>query len=1511
MLGRPEDNRFAFPHIVGTESLAASAQDKWAEQSLLLYAGHLLARFVLVLKRDAKVAMPAQFGAMKEALFAEVIEGEEEAMGGAFVNDLEEIRRGMETLESCAGLFLEQFKQGGLSAQTLERETIEGLVQVGRGLNRIRVLCAHPEHPERVWDWTGRTEPLVLFENFPCDAPATVFMAGEGEQGFSKTFPHLCTKEFPLKPLIPFPSISGGALFENPKGSIFTAEGERHVLSRSLSSASALARLLLLYGTTAQDCAVIAKETGVYGLGIEGWLVKLRESVCLEDIEKLLGFLEECGQEEEVREISPFLQSFLEKEEQRLREASDFRGLSEVLVLRQRHESGNAKVISLQKAANVFRERLGDNDAAFICLSTALDAMPTYDEALVVDLVEVAKQTGKEDEVVEKLLKIAEAGRDAEVAVRAGTLAKGEKAKLAWRLAVRAENATVGVLDDALAFAKESGDIELMKEACEKLRVLAFDKEKKLNATMMLAAIISSDDPFGAAKLLEEVLQVAPDNKEALDAVLEIYLKTGKPEEGRRVLEAVLGRTLVPDVRTYCLKRLVPLLLDVFKEHENALAYLEEYVALSPDDAPALGLLEGLYEQAQMWQKYLMLLQRKALRDRGNAVHYYLAMADCAKTRLGDEDMYAVFLSRALDLDPTDRVLRLKMRDVLESRGFFADVIKFLEEEAKEAEGDAVCDVYLRMAEVYQGHLKRRDKAKEVLGKAFSVAGSAKVVAIASRLATLHEEDGEIDEARKVWEKTLAHSIEDEKKVFVLKNLVRLSSAMVALKRQYLEAILSLNPLEKEPALELARLYVDALEFEKVLALLDPLVDRFKDDKSFLGEALELCARAASALKMSDVALGHLKALLELRPEDARLTVLTIKALQEASNHEEALLKCEELLKKELRASERLEVLRLAKESCVATQRDVKALEYKEAILALEGKRDFDTMMELVSLADKAQDKGRLVRYLMEALGKALDAQSRYAIKMRLGELFRESGEHYGALRWFMDALNEGVSSKVALFNALQEAEEVQDLDTMAQVLQKLIEIEMDCQKRARLKYPLAMHEMKRGAKAKAKELLWSAIKDDIGFEEARKALENILTADYDSDGLVELYETLLKQARASGATERVVALLEKLLDLYEKTMKNPEQAMSVITQILEIKGDDKDLLIRLAKISGDTLGMEKVMLDAHRRMLAIDPTHEDSYKAIRNIFSALKDEEGLWCASGALLALGLGGDEDKAHYEKAREPALRLKRDLVSKADFDKLIRDKDANCEVATVFHILYQPLLRLLSWKKPADVGLGEQDVIVPRGKSLFENMALAVSKILGVPLPKLYRAKGRLGVAKLAFNPPALALGDDCLEQWRGKEIRFAMGRALVSFMPGFEMAGIAADAATLKLFFLAALKVVMPDFAVPEDVSGVVELASELKALLDEESKKQLKNSIDAFRQSKRPIDIVAFLEGIDKTASRAGFFLCNDILVAAQVLHDDQLFLSDLEYGDKLLDMCAYSVSERYFELRRQMLKGK
>jgi hypothetical protein len=67
------------------------------------------------------------------------------------------------------------------------------------------------------------------------------------------------------------------------------------------------------------------------------------------------------------------------------------------------------------------------------------------------------------------------------------------------------------------------------------------------------------------------------------------------------------------------------------------------------------------------------------------------------------------------------------------------------------------------------------------------------------------------------------------------------------------------------------------------------------------------------------------------------------------------------------------------------------------------------------------------------------------------------------------------------------------------------------------------------------------------------------------------------------------------------------------------------------------------------------------------------------------------------------------------------------------------------------------------------------------------------------------------------------------------------------------------------------------------------------------------VGVPRFLEGVDRTTARIGFFLSNDLEIACGQLAEDALALSDLDPVTREIDLCAYAVSARYAELRRSM----
>jgi hypothetical protein len=229
-------------------------------------------------------------------------------------------------------------------------------------------------------------------------------------------------------------------------------------------------------------------------------------------------------------------------------------------------------------------------------------------------------------------------------------------------------------------------------------------------------------------------------------------------------------------------------------------------------------------------------------------------------------------------------------------------------------------------------------------------------------------------------------------------------------------------------------------------------------------------------------------------------------------------------------------------------------------------------------------------------------------------------------------------------------------------------------------------------------------------------------------------------------------------------------------------------------------------------------------------------------------------------------------------------------------------------VVPFKSPADQGLSDADRLDMTQPATFQNMAMACSKVFGIPLPSIFHARGRVGIAKVPLRPAALAVGDDVLTSWRGKELRFGLGRALATFLPGLDLAGLV-DARTLRFFLLAALRLAFPEWPLKDEDVAAAHLAEDLARGMDPGSLDQVRQVLAGFRQGRRVLDPAAFLEGIDHTASRVGLFMANDLEVAGRQLKQDVLFLSDLEFGDRLVNLCAWAVSARYQEARRVMIQ--
>ncbi|MBM4396983.1 MAG: hypothetical protein FJ087_15010, partial [Deltaproteobacteria bacterium] len=1078
-----------------------------------------------------------------------------------------------------------------------------------------------------------------------------------------------------------------------------------------------------------------------------------------------------------------------------------------------------------------------------------------------------------------------------------------------------------GLLEEAATAAAAVGDNDALLALLGRRRDAAHDNRGRIEATLAAAKLLEdlgrTDE---AAVEYRRALSVDPNRHEAFEALVALLSQAGSTGDARREYEAVLARTFDPGTRSRVLRRYAALVSEAFRDDEAAASALQEALSLDPADEGLLDQLEPLYQRLGQWPRLMSLWRRRVERARnGTAVPVLLRMTEAAAGPMRDPESALAFATEAARRAPEDPEPRTRVRRLHETLGLWAEVCRDLERDVETAPPQEKAALLARIAETYETRLSLADKAKAAYARALEFATGPEAVRVGKRLADLHRRDSERDRELAALE-VAVKAMSDDTAADHLAQMGR--RALEAppdrdAAKGYLESAVRLNPVHAAAVETLAGLLLTLNRPERVPALVEPLAAKAATASDTAGERrLRLLAGGAAArVGDTEAALTQYARAAELDPADTRTRVVLGRMYAQVGRDTEAARLLSAVLDSatdDLTPMDRIEV-HVQTARCASRLGDhQRALSLLDAAFRLRGTADAETLREMVAAAEAAKDPERLAEYLDRWIAIETSGTQKFAFMLRLGDVLKdELGAPERALRWYRAAQKENPSSKAALHKALDAAVAATDYREAKSLLVAIMELEQDGLKRAQYHYGAALIARDNlGDLDVTRQHLAAAIELNPDIEEAVSAQEDLLVQAGDHEGLASLYQLLARHYRLNGRDDRMVAMLRRLAACYEERLHNLPLAAETLRQIREAVPGDEEVADRLAAVLMRTPGREKDALEAHRAALAVDPTNAASYRAVRELCLVAGDADGAWCAAAALHSLGAANEAEEAAFEAGRQAALKLKRDTLPPDAFRRLVVDEAADEGVGRVLHILYPPLRRLLPnmWKQPRDLGLADADLVNPSERGLFQNMAAAASKVFGVPLPRVYRARGRAGIAKVPFDPPALAVGDDVLTAWRGKELRFSTARALVSFAPGFVLSGIA-DHGTLRVFFLAGLRIAFPDYPTPADAAGVDDLASELVGLLSPEARMELSDILTEFRRRKVAIDLHGFLAGADRTAARAGLFMANDLAVAKNQLADESLALSDLEFGDRLTDLCAYAVSARYAELRKLMLQ--
>lgn len=708
-----------------------------------------------------------------------------------------------------------------------------------------------------------------------------------------------------------------------------------------------------------------------------------------------------------------------------------------------------------------------------------------------------------------------------------------------------------------------------------------------------------------ATKPLEQVVDLEPDNREALGELKTIYTKKRSWKQLFGVLEKEARLASDPDVRFESTLELARLAGDRLHQHAEAIALWKEVLEQKPDIEGGLDTLEKLAEREKDWESLAWALERRVAdtsdpKERGKLLQ---KLGTTYGDHLDQPAKAAEAWKRILELDPKNgralRTLRdsfLRARDWAGLESLYAEtndwegLVDVLGTAAERAESpDDTKALSFRAASVYVEKLGNAERAFRSYERVLTV--DPKNVEAASALVPIYEQQGKWPQVVRMKEILVATmgDADPATRVAALMELSSLTEKQLGddvAAFTWARGAYMLTPTEPKVA---ERLESTAAATGAWSELSKCYESRLAAGDVTAAEATTLRRRlavlAAEKLERPEAAAGQLEAVLREHPTDTTVRA-TLERIYGALGRTDDVLRLKSHALEHASDDEARIDASHALASYQEQQGDVAAaIEGHRAVLELDAE-NLRALEALDRLHTGREEWSELATVLDRR--RALDATVRAELTLRVADLHREKlADDAQALAEYAELVQLDPSSEGARagLEALAENADAAGKVAIGRHLEPVYEATgrheaLHAVLVARLAHVSGDAE-RRELQLRIAELAGTALGDADG---AYAALESAFL-DRPSDA--DLWDRLGAAADAAGKHEALAS------------------AYATALEIGELDADvGASLARRIAELYDGVLGEPARAEPFHKRALAHDPQDERAFLAIKELFT-------------------------------------------------------------------------------------------------------------------------------------------------------------------------------------------------------------------------------------------------------------------------------------------------------------------
>jgi hypothetical protein len=330
--------------------------------------------------------------------------------------------------------------------------------------------------------------------------------------------------------------------------------------------------------------------------------------------------------------------------------------------------------------------------------------------------------------------------------------------------------------------------------------------------------------------------------------------------------------------------------------------------------------------------------------------------------------------------------------------------------------------------------------------------------------------------------------------------------------------------------------------------------------------------------------------------------------------------------------------------------------------------------------------------------------------------------------------------------------------------------------------------------------------------------------------------------------------------------------------------------------------------LELQRRVRA-DPRDIEALRSLFRLYSRQGDIDRRWSIAHAMVYLKEANDEEKACFAQHKSDGLIKPKSAMTREGWTRLLFHPEQEVLIGEILSVVVSAVLlgRVSALRR--DKALPKLDPARKQDPALSTLQGVRcfswAASILGMTAPALYADPQYSGAVEMVPGiPPVSRLGKLALSGRSAQELAFLAGRHLACYREELFTRQLFHSIPDLEDIFLAALSIGNPGLPLAAQVkTRVIPIAKAIEPILEPNAVDRLRGQFLRFVEEGGRTNLQRWASAVDRTASRTGLLLCNDLRQAESAIaaEDPQ------HVQERMDDLLEFTVSDRYAKLRKQI----